>query len=92
FFDIAYLKKPIIFFQFDYEKYRETQYQEGYFNYKKSFGPVIENEKGVIKYLKHITMQDVAKKYQDRENNFFEFRDTNNCKRIYDEVVKVVGG
>jgi len=44
FFDFAYLKKPIIYTQFDYEEYRKTQYKKGYFDYTiHGFGPVCYN-------------------------------------------------
>ena len=44
FFDFGYLKKPIIYTQFDYKEYRSDHYSEGYFNYQKDgFGPVYNN-------------------------------------------------
>ena len=30
----------------------------------------------------------MEKKYIDRVDNFFEYFDDNNCKRIYDEIIK----
>ena len=34
YFDFAYMKKPLLYYQFDYDKFREGHYQEGYFSYK----------------------------------------------------------
>ena len=36
FFDFAYMCKPIIFYQFDENEFRQKQYGEGYFDYHKS--------------------------------------------------------
>ena len=44
FFDFGYLRKPVIYSHFDYEKYRKSHYREGYFDYKyDGFGPVCFN-------------------------------------------------
>ena len=44
-FDFAYLRKPIIYYQFDKEKFRKLQYAEGYFDYETmGFGDVIVND------------------------------------------------
>ncbi len=34
FMDMLYMKKPVVFYQFDYERFRTGQYGEGYFSYK----------------------------------------------------------
>ena len=34
FFDFSYMRKPVIFYQFDEKKFRKAQYAEGYFSYK----------------------------------------------------------
>ena len=92
FFDIAYRKRPMIFYQFDTEKYRKEQLQEGYFSYEKDgFGEVIHDEKDVIKKLiKYIDSNfKLEKKYEKRMDDFFERKDKNNCKRILEEIEKI---
>ncbi len=82
--DFAYMEKPIIYFQFDYEEYRKKQYQDGYFDYKKDgFGPIVKNANELVKILKKINENGQEKKYINRMNNFFELKDQNNCERIY---------
>ena len=86
FFDFAYLKKPIIYTQFDYEEYRHNQFEEGYFNYiKHGFGPICFNLnctiKNIISYLENGCL--IKKKYLKRIKKFFQYSDANNCKRIY---------
>ncbi len=34
--DFAYMKKPVIYYQFDEKRFREAQYGEGYFDYRKA--------------------------------------------------------
>lgn len=91
YFDFAYLEKPTIYYQFDYEQYRQKQLQEGYFNYNKnSFGPVLKSSKDVVKNIIDIYDNNfrIYKKYLDRVYKFFPLRDNNNCDRIYQCIVK----
>ena len=92
FFDFAYMGKPIIYSQFDYEEYRENQYQNGYFDYQRDgFGPVftdVENTvNGIIEYINNgCTLKN---KYLRRIQTFFSFFDENNCERIYKEIYAI---
>ena len=84
--DFAYMKKPIIYFQFDQEEYRSKQYEEGYFNYNRNgFGDVITDEKSTIIKIEEYIENDykIEKKYMNRMNNFFELNDSNNSERIF---------
>ena len=82
--DFAYMLKPVIYFQFDYEEYRKKQYQDGYYDYKKDgFGPLTDTvDKTVNEFIK-IYESGIEKKYINRMNNFFEIKDKNNCERLY---------
>lgn len=89
-FDFGYLKKPIVYSQFDFaDYYGEHFYEPGYFNYEEDgFGPVCRdmgktvNE--MINYIKNgCTMED---NYIQRVDDFFEFNDKKNCERIYNEI------
>lgn len=87
FMDFAYMEKPIIYFQFDYEEFRKKQYSEGYFDYKKNiFGKSIENIDGVVKEIKKISKDGIAKENLNNMREFFELKDKNNCKRIYETI------
>lgn len=85
--DFAYMKKPILYYQFDDEKYHKTQLKEGYFSCKNDgFGKVVETENKLIdevikSYNVNFVMEDVYKK---RANDFFELNDQENSKRIYE--------
>lgn len=87
--DFAYMKKPIIYYQFDKEEYREKQYQEGYFDYDKDgFGEVLLQVDNVVNKIINYVENDykVEAKYLDRMNDFFELHDKKNCERIYNKI------
>ena len=86
FFDFAYLKKPIIYTQFDYEEYRKNHYQKGYFDYIiHGFGPVCHNfECAIAKIISKLEDNCVLeKKYLNRIKEFFKYMDGNNSERLY---------
>lgn len=90
--DFAYMKKPLIYYQFDKEEFRNKQYEEGYFSYENDgFGPVIENEDELITKIIEICNSDyiLEEKYLKKINNFFELYDINNCKRNYEAIKNI---
>lgn len=95
FFDFAYMIKPSIYFQFDAKEFFDIHYKKGYFDYEDmGFGEVVcdkrEAADAIIKCIKNdFILED---KYKQRINNFFTIRDTNNCKRIYEEIEKLTKG
>ena len=85
FFDFAYMRKPVIYYQFDIDKFRSEHYKQGFFDYEKmGFGPVCKTKKDVTKALKNI---DTVKNKNISE--FFKYSDFNNCRRIYEEIIKL---
>lgn len=91
FFDFAYLKKPIIYFQPDREEFFSGQlYEKGYFDYEKTgFGPVCYNYKDLVSKTIEYIKEDcqLNKKYQNRIESFFKFKDKKNCERVYNEII-----
>ena len=95
YFDVAYLKKPVIYYQFDYKEYRSKHYKEGYFSYEEDgFGPVLKTEEKVVNELLKSNKEKwkVSKKYQERRNRFFLYNDEKNCERIYKEILRILDG
>lgn len=87
YFDMAYMNKPIIFYQFDQKQFFENHYQKGYFN-EKLFGIVTDDENEVvnliIKYLNNmLSMNGFIK----GEKEFFEYKDDKNCERIMKAIL-----
>lgn len=94
FMDFGYMNKPIIYYQFDEKEFREKHLQKGYFDYRKDgFGEVITEEKEISKKIIELinnNYQDLNE-YETRRLDFFEVRDTNNCKRTYEKIKEIEG-
>ena len=90
FFDFAYMKKPLIYFQFDYEEFFSKHYEKGYFDYNEhGFGKVCDHYDSVIDEISMILENGfkISDTYESRIDSFFDKRDANNCERIYDLIV-----
>lgn len=92
-FDFTYLRKPVIYFQQDKEEFFANHtYTEGYFDYERDgFGEVCYDVETlvdtIIEYMKNgCQLKD---KYRKRIDNFFAYHDQNNCRRVYEEIVKL---
>jgi len=86
YFDFAFMKKPMLYYQFDYKKYRQAQYQEGYFSYKKDgFGVVVKEEDVLINNISETikTGMRMPDMYIERVDKFFCYKDNKNCERTY---------
>lgn len=93
FFDFAYLNKPIIYYQFDENDYYLNHYEKGYFDYRKDgFGDVCVNYSDFIKSVLNVINNNflVSDKYVERVKHFFTFRDTNNCQRVFDSIMRIL--
>lgn len=93
FFDFAYLKKPIIYAHFDEKEFYQSHlYQEGYFSYERDgFGPVYYDYESTLNGIIE-TIENGCKmkeEYVNRVENFYFKFDTNNCKRVYEEILKL---
>lgn len=89
FMDFGYMRKPMIYYQFDMEKFRKGQYQKGYFEYKRDgFGPVCETLEELEYALEKLVERDlqIEETYLEREKEFFPLWDTENCKRNYEAI------
>ncbi|EAK2498202.1 glycosyltransferase, partial [Campylobacter coli] len=90
-FEMAYLNKPVIYYQFDKEEFfLSHSYTMGYFSYEKNgFGPVVENEENLLKELE-ILLQNNCKSFSVHKDNIdstFVFRDGKCCERIYKNIL-----
>ena len=90
FFDFGYISKPVIYTQFDYEEYRNSQFQKGYFDYKNNgFGEICYDMECTIKsIISEIENKCVLRKYyKKRIKKFFQYHDNNNCDRVFMEIM-----
>ena len=93
FFDFAYLRKPVIYSQFDHESFYEGQnYEAGYFLHSRDgFGPVCTDLDSTVDAIIASLERDcsVEDKYLERIENFYAYNDKNNCERIYNAIVNM---
>lgn len=89
-FDFAYLKKPILYYHFD-DKGFHFDIKHSYFDYETmGFGEVVTNENKLIESIKKIIERNckIEDVYEKRIDDFFVYTDKNNCKRVYDFIIK----
>jgi CDP-glycerol glycerophosphotransferase (TagB/SpsB family) len=93
-FDFAYLKKPVIYYQADKDEFFSGlhTYKKGYFDYEKNgFGEVKYSADELIDCIKEYIQNGCKMKdiYKKRVDDTFAYHDRNNCKRVYDEIIKL---
>jgi len=89
FFDYGYMRKPVVFFQYDEAAFRAEQYATGYFEYKRDgFGKVVSTGAEVANEVRRIIENGLKPDsvYLDKMNSFYAFNDANNCKRNFEAI------
>lgn len=91
-FDFLYLKRPMVFYAYDYEKYIENR-GNFYLNYQKDLpGPICYNEDDLYNTIKNI--DTISKKYNKKLEEFNkkynECNDGTVCKRFFKELDKII--
>ncbi|HEE6697163.1 TPA: CDP-glycerol glycerophosphotransferase family protein [Campylobacter coli] len=86
-FDMAVLKKPVLYYQFDKDEFFiKHSYAKGYFDYEKDgFGLVVKNGEKLLREFE-IILQNNCKlfdTYKNNVNSAFIFRNSSYCKKIY---------
>lgn len=83
-FDYLYMKKPVIFFWFDYEDYSEKR---GLFKDIDSFERICFTDEEVIKTITDISCNKTKYYLLDR-NKYWDFFDKKNSERIYNTILR----
>lgn len=94
-FDFAFLRKPVLYCQFDKETFYGGNHHTteiGYFDYERDgFGEVTYNLEDtiniLIKYVKNGCI--IKDEYKNRIDNFFAFNDHNNCERVMNKILEL---
>ena len=95
FFDLGYMEKPVIYYQFDKEEFLKYHYQKGYFSYEDhGFGPVVQTEEELADAVAECAANDfrLEEKYRRRLDAFYSVRDERNCERTYKSLSEMAGG
>ena len=89
-FDFAYLRKPLIYAQFDKEEFFATHtYQKGYFDYERDgLGEVEYDLEGTVERIIEYMKDDcrLKEKYRNRIEGFFAYHDKESCRRVYEAI------
>lgn len=89
-FDFLYLRKPIIYTQFDKQEFFENHvYSQGYLEYERDgFGEVEYDLQGTINRILEYVDRDCKMKniYRTRVDEFFAFSDQNNSQRVFEAI------
>lgn len=91
YFDFAYMRKPIVYYLFDYEQYRREHYGLGWFDYFNGLGVTSMTEDECIEQIEQTLknkckMQEV---YAKRIEQWIPYKDYNNCRRVYMAISKL---
>lgn len=91
--DFAYMKKPIIYYQYDEKDFKEKHYGKNkyntYYDFRKDgFGEVVNDEKNLLIEIDNNIESNFKEdeKYVERIRKFFELYDNKNCERIYEVI------
>ena len=91
FFDMIYMKKPVLFYQFDEKEFRSRQYAQGYFDYAQNpFSIRYTQADDVLAGLETYARSgfSVSEEFLLAHKVYFPLYDTDNCKRILSRVYK----
>ena len=89
-FDMAYLNKSIIYYQFDQKEFFSGAHtlQRGWFDYESSgFGPVTLTGQETFNELENILKTGLKPKYLERIRATFPFQKGGNCERVYQAII-----
>ncbi|WP_344672424.1 CDP-glycerol glycerophosphotransferase family protein [Tetragenococcus solitarius] len=85
--DMFFMKKPVLFYQFDYEKYE--QYEGSYIDMETQlFGERALNKQELVHLVDEYAQHDFQLKpyYEKLHSEYFKYTDHNNSKRIFDAI------
>ena len=87
--DVFYLDKPVVFFQFDRDKYEEAH--GSYLDMSKElFGDCTDNVSTLLDYLEECQEDafQIKPQYEKMRRNFYKYYDDQNSRRICDAIVE----
>ncbi len=90
-FDMAFLNKPSIYYQFDEESIFSGghAYTKGYYDYRThGFGPVVTDQESLLFELDKMLSNDGKPNLEilQRISDAFPYRDGKNCERVYQAI------
>ena len=87
FFDFAYMRKPVIFYQFDEKQFREKQYAQGYFDYHNTvLGEWSNNIDNALDLMEKQIQAGFPFVAENIIQEFFPLYEASNCERTYNSI------
>lgn len=91
-FDFAYLRKPVVYAQFDRDAFFSGEHvcRKGYFEYERDgFGEVETTYEATVNRLIEYMENgcELKDKYRARIDGFFAYNDRENCRRVYEKLL-----
>ena len=89
YFDMFYMKKPVIFYQFDEEEFRKYHYEEGWFDYHNNpFANSYDNYRDVLGELETYIKNgfQIPERFLEGHRREFLLYDRQNSERIYKDL------
>lgn len=87
--DFAYMKKPVLYYQFDTERFHAEHLGNGFFDYEKDgFGVVSKRQEDLLEALDGAAGSGFpfSEKFLERHEAFFPLYDRSNCERNYQAI------
>ena len=87
YFDMIYMNKPILFYQFDENDYRKYQYKQGWFDYHNNpFSESYQDKTRLLNKLEEYVKCgfEIDAKYKSGRDKLFRYNDCNNSKRVFE--------
>ncbi|MGL5982046.1 MAG: CDP-glycerol glycerophosphotransferase family protein [Cetobacterium sp.] len=91
-FDFTYMKKPVISYQFDCEKYINSRKEKPFINIKTEIPALVtQKEDDLIRMIEKTVNSnfEVDKEKYKSSKKFFKYTDNKNCERLYNEIIKL---
>ena len=92
-FDFAYMKKPLLYYQFDEAQYWGVHHDVGFFDYRRDgFGPVVTTPEALLDAIGDALGRDgvMAPDYAQRVDQIFPAVDDRNCARNYQAIAELL--
>lgn len=90
-FEMAYLEKQTVYYQFDIDSFYSEHYRKDYYDYEyHGFGPVVYQEDDLWRQISIAFANSGIPQspYKERIFETFPFRDGKNSERLYKELIK----
>ena len=89
-FDFAYLKKPVIYYHYSNDYHFDLE--DMYYDYETmGFGEICKDEDALIDFVIGYIENEckIKDEYSKRVDEFYEFKDRNNCKRVSQAIENI---